>query len=133
MAQSIGEGMSLSDTYEVPYSEYFEPYVIMASERFIPYDERFRGYGLNKCIHLRSLARRGDTFHVVVGHFAVASSHDKSAAHAQTYGPSAGYRKHVVAGLYRQAARDQQRRLPAMVSQRTAKLLRYNGNADAMP
>lgn len=92
--------------YKVPYSDYYEPYVIMSTERFVPYDERFRGYGLNKCIHLRALAERGCTFHVLPGHFVVAEGHAKSVAHLRTYGSQSGYRKHVVAAAYRAALRD---------------------------
>ena len=97
--------------------------MVLAREHFLPYDERFRGYGMNKCIHLRALAkhhRQGQgqgqgqgknseegRFRVLVGHCVVADCHDRSTAHALTYGCDSGYRKHVVAALYRCAAAEQ--------------------------
>ena len=91
----------------------------------MPLDERFRGYGMNKCIHLRALAQRGDRFHVVGGHFCLADAHEKSVAHRLTYGEGSGYRKHIIAALYRRAAEEQQQqgKVPVRVSLRTAALL----------
>jgi hypothetical protein len=86
-------------------------------------DERFRGYGMNKCIHLRALAKRGDRFHVVGGHFCLADAHEKSVAHKLTYGKGSGYRKHIIAALYRRAAEEQQLgKVPVHISLRTASL-----------
>ncbi|CAM9225498.1 unnamed protein product [Choristocarpus tenellus] len=34
--------------YSVPYKSYFEPYVVMSKSSVPFYDERFRGYGMNK-------------------------------------------------------------------------------------
>jgi hypothetical protein len=92
----------------VAYSEYYEPYVIMSAERYVPYDERFRGYGMNKCIHLKALHSLGFSFHVIPSHFLVAGSHERSQAHTQTYGPDSGFRKFVVAAIY-DRARDELR------------------------
>jgi hypothetical protein len=93
----------------------------------VPLDERFRGYGMNKCIHLRALAQRGDRFHVVGGHFCLADAHEKSVSHRLTYGEGSGYRKHIIAALYRRAAEEQQQqqqgKVPVRVSLRTAALL----------
>lgn len=34
--------------YQVSYSDFYEPYVVAAKSRIPHYDERFRGYGMNK-------------------------------------------------------------------------------------
>ena len=48
-----------SAPYEVAFEEYYEPYII-ASRAWLPnYDERFRGYGMNKVQHLRAVAAAG--------------------------------------------------------------------------
>ena len=75
----------------------------MSAERYLPYDERFRGYGLNKCIHLKGLHCLGYSFYVIPSHFLVAASHERSQAHTQTYGPDSGFRKFVVAATYDRA------------------------------
>ncbi|CAM9225458.1 unnamed protein product, partial [Ectocarpus fasciculatus] len=72
------EDMSFQEpqTYPVQYKDFYEPYVVMATQLFVPYDERFRGYGLNKCIHLKALSKLRDLrFHVLSGHFAIADTH----------------------------------------------------------
>ena len=147
---SVGHRQDDADdmgTYQVRYSEYYEPYVIMAAvrsfieivymdgnpfivyvclcmqARYLPFDERFRGYGMNKCIHLRALAQRGDRFHVIGGHFCLADAHKKSASHRLTYGAGSGYRKHIIAALYRRATEEQHDKVPVLVSLRTAALL----------
>jgi hypothetical protein len=103
---NANKSASLYDSYPVSYQEYYEPYVIMSSERFVPYDERFRGYGMNKCIHLKTLASRGCTFRVIPSHFVVAGVHERSVAHKQTYGSESGYRKFVVAASYDLACKE---------------------------
>ena len=48
--------------YEVVYEECYEPYVI-GSRRLLPrYDERFRGYGMNKIQHLYACHAAGLRF-----------------------------------------------------------------------
>ena len=107
--------VSIRDSYPVLFQDFYEPYVIMSCEHFVPYDERFRGYGLNKCIHLKALASRGCTFHVIPTHFVVAGFHERSVAHSQTYGSESGYRKFVVAAMYDLACKElSQGKIPLM-------------------
>lgn len=64
------------ETYEVEYARDYEPYVLVSSQHFLAYDERFRGYGQNKAIQIKWLsATRNSTFHVLPGHFVAADHH----------------------------------------------------------
>ena len=58
---------------------------------------------------------------MVGGHFCLADAHEKSVAHRLTYGEGSGYRKHIIAALYRRAA-GEQGKVPVRVSLRTAAL-----------
>jgi len=61
--------------YEVDYEECYEPYVI-GSRRLLPqYDERFRGYGMNKIQHLYACSAAGLRFVVEPGVFVAAAEH----------------------------------------------------------
>ena len=55
-----------NDKYNrIEYEEYFEPYII-ANKHVLPrYDERFRGYGMNKISHLLNVAAHGFKFNVL--------------------------------------------------------------------
>jgi hypothetical protein len=89
----------------VAYKEYFEPYVIISRKKFLPYDERFRGYGMNKCIHLKAMqAVVGGSFHVIKKHYLIAAGHDRSISHQLTYQPSSRFRRFVIAKLYQMAS-----------------------------
>jgi hypothetical protein len=66
--------------YDVHYKDFYEPYVVAARANVPRYDERFRGYGLNKVSHLYAVAAAGATFHVWPAHFVVAEEHAKSAS-----------------------------------------------------
>lgn len=94
-------------SYPVQYQEFYEPYIIVAASQFLPYDERFRGYGLNKCIHLRAMCKLMNVkFNVLREHFVVADLHDRSEAHHATYGEESGFRKYVVSELYEACVRE---------------------------
>jgi glycosyltransferase-like protein LARGE len=66
--------------YSVDYEEGFEPYVIALRSRVPPYDERFRGYGMNKISHAYEMNARGCTFRTLDAHdtFVVAREHQRS-------------------------------------------------------
>lgn len=66
------------DAYKVQFQQGAEPYVIMAMDTFLPYDERFRGYGLNKCVNLKWHAEFKRSFYVQPGHFIVEDKHANS-------------------------------------------------------
>jgi hypothetical protein len=79
------------DTYPVKYEESFEPYVIVARDITPAYDERFRGYGMNKISHLYTLAEQGFAFHVLDHRdtFVIAQKHPNSSSWQVMYGPDA--------------------------------------------
>ena len=113
-----------TQTYPVDYKDFYEPYVIVATEHFVPYDERFRGYGLNKCIHLKALSKLRDLrFHVLSNHFIVADTHARSTAHANTYGSGSGFRKYVIYEIYDACIAELNRGIRPCISGNTAALL----------
>jgi hypothetical protein len=61
--------------YAVQWRRAYEPYVIVSREKFLPYDERYRGYTLNKIVQLEWMASRGATFHVLPRYFVVEERH----------------------------------------------------------
>lgn len=97
-----GRWMSAAEPYVVPFQEYYEPYII-TSKRWLPrFDERFRGYGMNKVSHLYAVAAEGARFLVLPLHFAAAHEHPKSSAWEASVGPRA-HPAHTmrIAALYR--------------------------------
>lgn len=78
--------------YEVRYEEYFEPYAIISRSRAPQFDERFRGYGLNKCSFYRHCNALGFRFQVLAGghHFVAAAEHTRSSSWHCVYGANAG-------------------------------------------
>lgn len=93
-------------SYPITYHNYYEPYVILSSQRFIPYDERFRGYGMNKCIHLKGLHTHGATFHVITKYFVLAYTHERSLSHQVTYHLNSKLRRYIIAKLYQIACKE---------------------------
>jgi glycosyltransferase-like protein LARGE len=73
-----------SQAYEVAYEMGYEPYVVVP-RRFVPfYDERFRGYGRDKIVHLAHLATLGVSFWVHPDAYVVHSPHRKAATFRAT-------------------------------------------------
>ncbi|KAG2437412.1 hypothetical protein HXX76_006064 [Chlamydomonas incerta] len=74
---------------EVPYHEYFEPYGIVRRDQVPFYDERFRGYGLNKVQHAYHMAAAGFQFRLLRRHFCVTVPHARSASYRAAFGTAA--------------------------------------------
>lgn len=79
------------NAYPIEYEECFEPYVVVARCSVPAYDERFRGYGMNKISHLYSLHATGFEFFVAENpeSFVVAGQHPKSKSWETCCGPTA--------------------------------------------
>eukprot|EP00873_Tetraselmis_striata_P007743 jgi/Tetstr1/428007/TSEL_018080.t1 len=88
--------------YAVQFNEYYEPYVIAARRLVPPYDERFRGYGMNKISHLYASAAAGFRFTVAPEAFVAAFEHKKSRSWQATFGSDARAEQKVrISALYR--------------------------------
>lgn len=87
--------------YEVPYLEFFEPHVIGLTASMPRYDERFKGYGLNKVQHTYAAASSGFRFKVLPQHFLITARHKKSPSWNSAFGTSqdADHLKKVI-GMY---------------------------------
>ncbi|KAJ1450244.1 glycosyl-transferase for dystroglycan-domain-containing protein [Pelagophyceae sp. CCMP2097] len=75
--------------YAALYAQGFEPYIV-ASKAVLPrFDERFRGYGLNKVVHALAMHSAGLRFSVVCGAWCAARQHARSEEWQRMYDPSA--------------------------------------------
>lgn len=72
--------------YQVNYEEGYEPYVIAFRSLVPKYDERFRGYGMNKITHLYEINSMGFKFTVLPHVFLVTLPHSPSPSYNKTYG-----------------------------------------------
>ena len=81
---------------------------VVVSKSWVPkYDDRFRGYGMNKISHLHAVAAAGATFTVMPRHFVAAHEHPKSASWTATFSGAADPRQRMrVAALWRRVQRD---------------------------
>ncbi|KAF6265423.1 hypothetical protein COO60DRAFT_1633546 [Scenedesmus sp. NREL 46B-D3] len=68
------------NAYEVEYCEYFEPQGVAVKQQLPLYDERFRGYGLNKVQHAWHCSRLGYSFKVLTDAFMVTAPHKHSSS-----------------------------------------------------
>ena len=77
--------ISTDEAYNIEYLKGFEPY-IMISRRYVPwYDERFRGYGRDKIVHLTHLAEQLKIkMRVHSSGFVIHSPHEKSSTFKTT-------------------------------------------------
>lgn len=81
----FGKWISTIEAYNIEYLKGFEPY-IMISRRYVPwYDERFRGYGRDKIVHLTHLAEQLEIkMRVHRSGFVIHSPHAKSSTFKTT-------------------------------------------------
>lgn len=79
-----------NEKYEVEYAQSFEPYVIGSRSTLPIYDERFRGYGHNKIVHLLSCHMGGLKFAVLPHVFVCAAEHARSDSWAKIYDTRGG-------------------------------------------
>lgn len=70
--------------YSVKYSKGYEPYIVVARQYVPWYDERFRGYGRDKIVHLTHLASFGTKFMVHPQQYVVHMPHKKAATFKAT-------------------------------------------------
>ena len=104
---AYGHWWGAREAYEVEYALCYEPYVVVARESCPPYDERFRGYGMNKIVHILALHSHGGRFWVLPEEFVSAERHEKSSAWQTTYESSRGdLQRRRIASLFRQARRE---------------------------
>ncbi|CAN0142041.1 unnamed protein product [Scytosiphon promiscuus] len=117
--------------YTVPFKPCFEPYVVVDKAAVPMYDERFRGYGMNKVSHLLSLATGapGTDQKPVVGPaefivlrkgFVFALPHERSAAWEETYGTCGNpLRRYQIKALWSKFQGEIVASLPPVISSST--------------
>ncbi|GAB4821687.1 hypothetical protein N2152v2_008733 [Parachlorella kessleri] len=71
----VGTWYSTNEYYTAHYEKHFEPDIIILREHVPWFDERFRGYGLNKAIEFLALSQWGATFSVHPRGYAVHVPH----------------------------------------------------------
>ena len=112
---------SASSPYTIDYQEHFEPYVIACRVLVPRYDERFRGYGMNKISHLYEIAAAGATFAVLPHVFLTAREHARSASYQRVFGlhrdPSHAVRIALLWGAFK---RQMGAKYPAATTLKTA-------------
>jgi hypothetical protein len=112
-------------TYRVQALEGYEPYVIVSRDLFVPYDERFRGYGKNKIVQLRWMASRGAQWHVLPGHFVLEEYHKITPTY--NFIKSSPKRLQRMQDLYDSCVADMKKGKSPRVSHTTVQLFREYG------
>merc|ERR1712166_1303873 len=94
--------MKAKHAYTVDYRNCYEPYLVMSRIRCPRYDERFRGYGMNKISHIFEVAQAAPRFVVLPEVFVTAHEHKKSEAWEQGFGGKGERRQHQkrITGLF---------------------------------
>jgi len=78
-----------SKVYEIEVDLGYEPFILMSRSKVPWFDERFRGYGWDKIIHIHHLAKSGFQFVVHPSAWVVHRPHAPSQAYSKTFtGPA---------------------------------------------
>ena len=77
----------------------YEPYIIACKHELPRYDERFRGYGMNKVSHLHEVAATGADFIVLPSLYITAREHERSASYQSVFGENRNPEHAVRIGL----------------------------------
>eukprot|EP00903_Cladosiphon_okamuranus_P014200 g13193.t2 len=106
-AAAATEETATALAYAVPFDHCFEPYVVVDKTITPLYDERFRGYAMNKVAHLLSLASGSPgismpaEFVVLRKGFVFSLPHARSPGWEETYGPHADpHRRYQIKALW---------------------------------
>jgi len=86
--------------FQVDYLHCFEPYVVMRKDQVPQYDERFRGYGMNKIAHIAEVESLGTEFFVLPEAFVMAIRHEKSKDWKKTFRDSKKQRLEEMQALF---------------------------------
>jgi len=83
-ATNLDRWVKATAPFQVQYEHCYEPYVIMRKDQVPEYDERFRGYGMNKISHLMQVSTNTD-FHVLPNVYVMSIRHEKSVDWKKTF------------------------------------------------
>ncbi|GMH82983.1 hypothetical protein TL16_g09445 [Triparma laevis f. inornata] len=86
-ATKFGVFFGAQEDYAVDYEDCYEPYIVVSKSLCVKYDERFRGYGLNKVSQIMALSKT-HTFKVSHSTFVISPEMAKSESWQKMYGKS---------------------------------------------
>jgi len=102
MPTDYSKWFSSETSFSVNYSEGYEPYVLAARKLLPRYDERFRGYGMNKISFFFHLNALNFSFVVLPHFFVTAVEHKPSESYEKTFGKQSSVeRVNRLKALYR--------------------------------